>query len=448
MPKFLVYDGAMEFFQSDPPARLARETVLPDDVLAQEESHPDDLIGTIIAGHYEITELLGSGAYGVVYKARHTLMNKPVAMKLMPLSKRADERALRRFHREAKAASRLDHPNLVRVLEFGVYGKTTPYLVMDLVEGTPLSNILAEKGRLSVQRATTLALQICAALIHAHKQKVIHRDIKPSNIIVSEGGHGIEVAKLVDFGIAKLVGPNDLRTTTITSTGEIIGTPLYMSPEQCAEEEVDERTDIYSLGCVIYEMVSGRPTVPAENAIGAMIAHVNDLKADFDDLDISPYFKSVIEKCLKRDRHQRFANVSQLYKALARSSEEDLVTWLGKLDLTLEQNPTVAVLRNSTPKFLKMLVIFILGMIAGSVVTSSTISTTSPVGEAPRKKPDNRSWQLLMNQADDAYNRGSYTAALRYYEEAKDVAREQNNKQHLMQSEAAEASLFNQHSAR
>jgi serine/threonine protein kinase len=431
----------MEFFQSDPPAKLSRDKVVPEAGAQPQPTNPDELTGREIAGHYELTQMLGSGAYGIVYKARHKFLNRPVAIKLMPLSKRADERALLRFQREAKAASRLDHPNLVRVLEFGVYDKTTPYMVMDLVEGRPLSKVIAEKGKLSASRASALALQICAALIHAHRKKVIHRDIKPSNIIITDDGHGNEIAKLVDFGIAKLIGPSDLRTTTITSTGEIIGTPLYMSPEQCAEEELDERTDIYSLGCVIYEMVSGRPTVPAENALGAMIAHVNESKLDFEDVDVAPYFRSVIEKCLKRDREQRFANVSQLYKALARSSEEDLVTWLAKLDLTLEQNPTLTTLRTSTPKMVKLLAIFLLGMIAGSVITSGAMTAMNP-----QKKPESRDWQILMNRANEAYNNASYGEALRYYEQAKEVAKEQGNKLHFTRADQAESALFNQHS--
>jgi serine/threonine-protein kinase len=250
----------------------------------------------IIGGHYKLIEKLGSGACGSVFKAKHLILNKIVAIKLLPTERQADDKVVQRFQREAQAASQLDHPNLMRVLEFGVNAGVTPYLVMELVEGISLSEVLSQKGRLSALRATELALQISAALAHAHKKGIVHRDIKPSNIIITTDQDGNEIAKVVDFGIAKQLPKENEKSGTLTATGEIVGTPLYMSPEQWAGKELDGRSDIYSLGCVLYEMVAGKPAVKAASALEAMMSHANELRPDFENVTVLPYLRTIIEK--------------------------------------------------------------------------------------------------------------------------------------------------------
>jgi serine/threonine protein kinase len=417
------------------PAHIA-QCVQP--VANAESVSPDPLVGTTIGGHFEIIEKLGEGGSGTVYRAKHLLLDKLVAIKFSRL-----ELDWQRFQREAQAASLLDHPNLVRIFEFGLHDDK-PFLVMELVEGRSLAQELSRSGRLSTLRATELALQICAALMHAHSKGVIHRDIKPSNIIISKDNEGKETVKVVDFGIAKILHRGDQPSSVqLTQTGETVGTPLYMSPEQCAGQQVDEQSDIYSLGCVLYEMVAGRPALTVDSVLAAMMAHVSEIKPDFNGLELPSHFQSVIQKCLRKDRVQRFESVAQLFRALARSSKDDLVAWLASLDQTLGREKITVQTRSSA--FFKWLTTFVIGILVGMVIGIISLGfafyaiVSGNYGNAPGD------WQVDMQQAQQAIAGGKFAYALNCYDQAERTAALRSDKEHQIETLKAEAQFYKQH---
>jgi len=392
----------------------------------------------IVGGQYKLIEKLGSGASGSVFKAQHLILNKIVAIKLLPTEHQADDRVVQRFQREAQAASQLDHPNLVRVLEFGLNAGVTPYLVMDLVEGMSLSEMLSQKGRLSALRATELALQVCAGLAHAHKKGIVHRDIKPSNIIITTDQDGNEIAKIVDFGIAKILPKENEKSHTLTVTGEIMGTPLYMSPEQWAGKELDERSDIYSLGCVLYEMVAGKPAVKAASVLEAMMTHAGEWRPDFVNVTVLPYLRTIIEKCLRREPAKRFTSVSHLYKALARSSREDLVAWLGRLDLTLEESPIFKFSQFAQTRMSA----WCLGFISGFLLMVAVLAIVFVQLNRAFLEPD---WSSSINLARQMTKECHYDAALYFYDQAELAALRAKNNQHVIETLEEKAALFKAH---
>lgn len=271
--------------------------------------------GTILAGHYEILCVLGQGGMSTVYKARHLLVDSMRAIKVIRSDQADNSKVLRRFQQEGKAALALEHPNIGRVYEFGIEPTLQkPYLVMDYVEGKTLSATLSEEGALSTERACRLITQVCEGLQEAHSKGVVHRDVKPGNIILTKDSTGTETAKIVDFGIAKMIGPDDAQN--LTQTGEVFGTPLYMSPEQCLGQKVDARSDLYSLGCVLYECLSGKPPFEGSSSLETIMMHVNGALPDFDNKVISVQLKSVVLKSLSKKPEERFQSASALTEAL------------------------------------------------------------------------------------------------------------------------------------
>ncbi len=215
----------------------------------------DPLIGTKLAGgRYEILDALGEGGMSVVYKAKQELVDRIVAIKTLKMKLLADPMLLKRFEREVKTLSRLNHPNIVTVFDC-IVENGQPYFVMDFLQGCSLQELIIEEKRLSPGRCKNIFGQVCNAVDHAHRNGIVHRDLKPANIMLMDIS-GQEFVKVVDFGLAK-IGEEAQR---LTQTGEIWGSPLYMSPEQCNGHSMDARSDIYSLGAVLYESLTG--TVP------------------------------------------------------------------------------------------------------------------------------------------------------------------------------------------
>ena len=226
----------------------------------------DPLIGRTIAGKFVIEGRLGEGAMGRVYRARHPALGRMVAIKLMNRELAADRTFSARFRREAQAAARLDHPNSVRVIDFGEEPDGLLYIAMELLEGRSLDDLLRANGSLPAQQIVDVLMQTLAALAAAHDAGVIHRDLKPSNIMVlgrtSDEGNRVDVVKVCDFGIAKLtypVGADGLvgSRRQLTEQGAVVGTPRYMSPEQCNGDPVDARSDLYSVGVILFELLTG-----------------------------------------------------------------------------------------------------------------------------------------------------------------------------------------------
>lgn len=269
--------------------------------------------GQIVARHYEVISCLGEGGTSVVYKARHQFMERIAAVKVLSPDRIPDAKTVQRFQQEARSVSRLKHPNIVDVHEFGVDENKQPYLIMDYLEGKNLFEILEQDGPMKPSRAAFLFLQMSDALKHAHEKGVIHRDLKPNNAIVVRDENGREMVKLVDFGIAKLSEPED-KEKALTQTGEIFGSPFYMSPEQCRGQKLDHRSDIYSFGCLMYEMVIGQPAAKSGSVVETLMLHINGLTLDFDAQTIvhsyaeaaknsNSFEDSHEQKCMARLRH-------------------------------------------------------------------------------------------------------------------------------------------------
>ena len=297
--------------------------VCPADQTGLQSSH-EFQPGMIIRNKYEILARIGIGGMGAVYKGRHVTFNEFCAIKVVNDSIAGDANFLQRFQTEAVVARKLRHPNAVRVDDFDYTDDGRPFIVMELVEGRNVGEILQAEGPFRVPRAVRIATQAARALGAAHKLGFVHRDIKPGNIILSVDEQGQETAKVLDFGIAKLRQAAGDAQTGMTMTGMVVGTPLYMSPEQFmgkkAGEEIDGRTDLYSLGVVLYQMVTARLPFEGDTLYSIMMQHMQGTVRPPDELvpelKIPPELSKVILKSIDKSRDLRFQNAEQFIAAL------------------------------------------------------------------------------------------------------------------------------------
>lgn len=276
--------------------------------------------GDVFADRYEIVGLIGDGGWGKVYKAQHKLMKRSVAIKVLLPHLVKSQQALKRFQQEARAASSLNHPNVMTVFDFGMTDDGLPFLVMDLLEGTSLSAALQELHYLPVDRALRIFVQVCEGLAHAHEKGVIHRDIKPNNLMLVNFIGQTDFVKIVDFGIAKLATPTEGEGEDLTQTGEIFGSPMYMSPEQCRGKELDARSDIYSTGCVLYRCLAGRPAFAGRDAMECMFKQVHEQPIPFRDacpqFNLPAALEVIVLKALAKEPEDRFQHMIEFRDAL------------------------------------------------------------------------------------------------------------------------------------
>jgi serine/threonine protein kinase len=276
----------------------------------------DSLVGTLFVDKYEILQVLGQGGMGTVYKARNRINGSLRAIKLLNSHVELNAEALRRFDAEASAISRFKHENVIEIIDVGFVNQEQPYLVMEYIDGVSLSDLLKQQGALPVAQAIPLFTQICAALSSAHAHGVLHRDIKPSNIMLVDTPANRLLVKVVDFGIAKII-PNENDGTMIeTATGIIIGSPPYMSPEQCLGEKLDLRSDIYSLGCLMYETLSGEPPLVGNSPAATMYKHLNEAPAPLVigsvDLRLVNRLNQIFSKALNKLPERRYQSMDEL----------------------------------------------------------------------------------------------------------------------------------------
>ena len=276
----------------------------------------DPMVGTLFCDRFQITEVLGGGGMGMVYRAKHLMMQRSVAIKILHTKMVSNPDALKRFKVEAQAASNFSHPNILNVHDFGVSNQGQPYMVMDFLDGINLTSLLDTEKRISVGRSVGMFLQVTSALAHAHSKDIIHRDVKPSNIMLVEFDGRPDFVKLVDFGIAKVLNPSIPEAENLTRTGEVFGSPLYMSPEQCKGQKLDARADIYSLGAVMYRVVTGKPIFDSTDPLETMFRQVSEMPQSFakvcPDCEIPEKLEAVIFKCLTKERDDRYQSMNEL----------------------------------------------------------------------------------------------------------------------------------------
>ena len=277
----------------------------------------DKLIGRVLAGKFRLDSLLGEGAMGRIYLARQLLLDKDVAIKVLHQHLGGEDRVARRFHREAKAASRLSHKNSVQILDFGNTDDGVLYIAMEYLDGEDLQIVLDHDHPFSCRRIGNILGQTLRAIDEAHHAGIIHRDLKPENILVQSDRHGHDIVKVCDFGIAKIL---EVEGQSITVDGFVCGTPQYMAPEQARGDDVDARLDIYAAGIVLYQMLTGVPPFTGETALGIITKHLTDdpmpPRKKRPDLGIPASLEAIALKAMSKNRIDRYASAGLMADAL------------------------------------------------------------------------------------------------------------------------------------
>jgi serine/threonine-protein kinase len=286
--------------------------------------------GNLLLDRYELLNPLGEGAMGFVYKAKDTLLNRTVALKMLKAHSANDQESLHRFKLEAQAVSQLAHPNIVTIFDYGSLPDGSPCIVMEYLEGRALHELLQEIHQIPLRRALRYFIDCCAALFHAHGKGVIHRDLKPSNIMLIDLDQDFERVKIVDFGILKLVERSDLQSNVMTSPHQVFGSPCYMSPEQCTSKLVDQRSDIFSLGCVFYECLTGIRLFLGNSDFDTMLNRFREKPLPMTvvrpDLDLPQALESIVFRMLEVEPDRRYDS--------AKSVREDLENLAYSLQVT------------------------------------------------------------------------------------------------------------------
>ncbi len=301
----------------------------------------DELIGKTIDGQFQILAKIGTGGMSVVYQAMHLGHEQIVAIKVLCPERQLDDQVIQRLKREAQAACALDQENIVRVRQFGVDGGGYAYLVMDFVDGESLAHRISQRKTLPAAAVIQIANDIARGLSYAHKHGVVHRDIKSGNIMICQGADGNELAKIVDFGLAKSLLDKS-ESQDLTKSGEVFGSPFYMSPEQCRGRKVDARSDIYSLGCVMYEAITGSPPFKGESCLDTLIKHLNEKPAPIGRIKGGQHLEAIVMHALEKQPESRYQSVDELITDLA--FELPLARLSGRLSF---ESPLAEVLQNT-----------------------------------------------------------------------------------------------------
>jgi serine/threonine-protein kinase len=300
------------------PADPARVSVRPRDPA-------DPLVGTTIFGDYVITRKLGEGGMGAVYMAENPEIEQTIAIKILHGHAAQNEELVQRFNREAKVICRLTHPNIIRVFVFGRLPNDTIFLAMEFVEGRTLRDVIEREGHLDELRAIAIMRQCLHALEEAHELGIVHRDLKPDNIMLTDFRNVGEFVKVLDFGIAKISDQPGSREAKLTQAGVVYGTPEYLSPEQAQAKELDGRSDLYSMGVILYEMVTGCVPFHANTAVAILAAHVYDepqLPSKVAQHEVHPKLDAIIARALAKNPAERYGTAMEFLEALEELESE------------------------------------------------------------------------------------------------------------------------------
>jgi DNA-binding NarL/FixJ family response regulator len=295
-----------------PKASLANSAVAPEGLM----------VGSVFADRYAVESFVGEGGMGLVYRAKHLHMNRRVAIKVLHSSLLADRHLVRRFKQESMTASTLSHPNVVSIFDFGISQQGQPFLIMDYLDGCGLNTVLEKEGFLDLNRFLSIYLQVCDGLAAAHAKDIIHCDLKPSNIMLVKDGLDRDVVKIVDFGLSVVI-PRDTNVQfQLTDSFEVYGSPCYMSPEQCAGSKLDARSDVYAVGCAMYESIVGSPVFTGKTPFEVFAKQLRQLPERFatacPNRPIPFFLEQIIFKALGKNPQDRYQSVLQLKDDLLR----------------------------------------------------------------------------------------------------------------------------------
>jgi tetratricopeptide (TPR) repeat protein len=370
----------------------------------------DPFVGTVYGDRYEILRRAGEGGFGVIYQARDRVLNRLVGIKALEGRATFDEYRMRRFHREALAASAIQHENVMMVYDFGCLPDGRPCIVMEWLDGEPLADLLSAGRRLNPNQAIEIFADLASGLSAAHAQGIIHRDLSTSNIILTKNRSGKVGAKILDFGLAKLFDREGVDLSTLTGPYELLGTVTYMSPEQCSGREVDARTDIYALSCVLYEAISGRAAFAAPTVHECVMKHLEGnplpLSEVAPEAKVSVELSTVIFRAMESDREKRFQTMSEFESALRNLSPGRVAgpTLTNKAE-------SAASLSNMRQPLLLAAVVAVLGAVVTGIVMLNahraprvSVPPKESIGYVPPRqvvvqpvhKPQPASAQLLM----------------------------------------------------
>lgn len=397
----------------------------PEDGTALRGGSNDPFLGKVFAERYQIQSFVGLGGMSVVYRAQHKLMDRTVAIKMLHSSIKNDPTSLERFRMEAQAASSLSHQNIIAVYDFGVTDQGDAFFVMDFLDGENLSDMIERKGKIPYERALSLFRQIADGLSAAHRKSIVHRDLKPANVLLLKQDDGTELVKLVDFGIAKLLPASGKKQQQLTRTGEVFGSPIYMSPEQCQGLELDRRSDIYALGCLMYETLAGVPPLEGKTFLETLNMHVNDTPKTFAEVDpsikIPAGLEQIVFRCMAKKPDDRFQNAEEIRDQLSALTVALTATGANRAMVSGPMEPVPCPSQpNKVNKFVTV-------ALAVSLIAMGSIAGIYFYWPGPPDDPGTPAakmlWAMKMSEASDLSAKSKYEDSERALKEAESIAR-------------------------
>ncbi|MBX9720072.1 MAG: serine/threonine-protein kinase [Candidatus Obscuribacterales bacterium] len=349
------------------------------------------MIGKILLERYRLDTLLGQGATSDVFKAFDLTLHRNVAVKLLTRSVHSTDKSYERFLREARLTSSLSHPNIVSIFDYGVFDESQPFLVTEFLDGITLQDVLDKDNHIESKRAIPIFKQIANGLAHAHAAGIVHRDVKPSNIVLISNGVETEFVKIIDFGFVRVIAPGK-EMQKLTHEDSILGSAFYVSPEQCAGKMADECSDVYSLGCLMYECLTGVPPICGENLLETLHMHINteaiNLSQTREGINLPTGLESLIMRCLEKEPAKRPQTMKEINSALSACEKEPIA---GAVPLAKSTTVEVAPANSSkaqTKGFkVPALVLVLLALGLGST-TMFALSGSSSVKKVDQSAPE------------------------------------------------------------